>query len=141
MVTSAFGSHRGNASFREASRCAETEAPVTVVLTRCPQMATARSYSRELSALNESKAIDVEQEKRKEGEGDMASGVTRGDQGRKSNISPSSQRSNKSKSTKKVKNSKARGKRTNGGKEKAIGYDENSLTFLKQSPTTRFGKL
>jgi transposase len=73
-----------------------------------------RVIFRELSALNESKAIDVEQERRKEGEGDMASGVTRSDQGRKSNISPSSQRSNKSKSTKKVKSRKIPGVITNG---------------------------
>ena len=80
--------------------------------------ALVRVIFRELSALNESKANDMEQERQKEGEGDMASGVTRSDQGRKSNISPSSLRSNKSKSTKKVKTSKARGTRTNGGRKK-----------------------
>jgi len=52
--------------------------------------ALVRVIFRELSALNESKANDLEQQKLKEGEGDMASGVTRGDQSRKSNISPSS---------------------------------------------------
>ena len=71
-----------------------------------------------LSTLNESKATDVEQEILKEGERDMASSVTRGDQGRKSNISPSSQRLDKSKSTKSVKTSKAQGARTNGGRKK-----------------------
>ncbi|MCX7030682.1 MAG: transposase, partial [Spirochaetes bacterium] len=76
--------------------------------------ALVRVIFRELSALNESKANELEQEQQKEGEGDMASGVTRGDQGRKSNISPSSPRSNKSKSTKKVKSSKAPGARSNG---------------------------
>ena len=82
--------------------------------------ALVRVLFRELSALNESKEKDLEQEKLKEGEGDMASGVTRSDQGRKSNISPSSQRSNKSKSMKKVKNSKAQGARTNGGRKKQL---------------------
>jgi transposase len=76
--------------------------------------ALVRVIFRELSALNESKANELDQERQKEGEGDMASGVTRGDQGRKSNISPSSPRSNKSKSTKKVKSNKALGARTNG---------------------------
>ena len=80
--------------------------------------ALVRVIFRELSALNESKTNDLEQEKRKEGEGDMASGFTRGDQGRKSNISPSSQRVDKSKSIKKVKNSKTQGARTNGGRKK-----------------------
>jgi len=80
--------------------------------------ALVRVIFRELSALNESKANDLDQERQKGGEGDMASGVTRGDQGRKSNISPSSPRSSKSKSTKKVKNGKLRGARTNGGRKK-----------------------
>ena len=48
----------------------------------------------------------------------MASGVTRGDQSRKSNISPSSLRSNKSRRTKKVKNTRAQGTKTNGGRKK-----------------------
>jgi transposase len=82
--------------------------------------ALVRVIFRDLSALSESKGNELEQDRRKEGEGDMASGVTRGDQGRKSNISPSSQRSNKSKSMKKVKNSKAQGARTNGGRKKQL---------------------
>jgi len=80
--------------------------------------ALVRVIFRELLALNKSKANDLEQEKQKEGEGDMASGVTRGDQSRKSNISPSSQRVDKSKSIKKVKNSKTGGARTNGERKK-----------------------
>ena len=101
--------------------------------------ALVRVLFRELSALNESKGNDLEQDRRKEGEGDMASGVTRGDQGRKSNISPSSPRSNKSKSTKKVKSSKAQGARTNGGRKKQSGHEKNCLTFLKQSSTRLLG--
>jgi transposase len=82
--------------------------------------ALVRVLFRELSALNESKEKDLEQEKLKEGEGDMASGVTRSEQGRQSNISPSSQRSSKSKSTKKVKNSKAQVAIINGGRNKQV---------------------
>jgi len=80
--------------------------------------ALVRVIFRELSALNESKANDLGQKILKEGEGDMASGVSRGDQSRKSNISPSSPRLNKSKSAKKVKNCKAQGTRTKGGRKK-----------------------
>jgi transposase len=77
--------------------------------------ALVRVIFRDLSALNESKGTDWEEEGQKEGEGDMASGVTRGDQGRTSNISPSSQRLNKSKRATKV---KAQGTRTKGGRKK-----------------------
>jgi hypothetical protein len=80
--------------------------------------ALVRVIFRELSALNESKATDLEQDRQKDGEGDMASGVTRGDQGRKSNISPSSLRQDKPKSSKKVKTIKPRGARSSEGRKK-----------------------
>ncbi len=80
--------------------------------------ALVRVIFRELSALNESKAKDEAQEGSKEGEGDMASGVTRGDQGRQSNMSPSSRRVSKSKSTRKVKSSQSQAAKTSGGRKK-----------------------
>jgi transposase len=80
--------------------------------------ALVRVIFRELSALNESKTTNVEQEPQQEGEGDMASGVTRREQARTSNISPSSQRTNKPKTTKKVKSSRTQGARTNSGSKR-----------------------
>jgi len=80
--------------------------------------ALVRVIFRELSALNESKAKDEAQEGSKEGEGDMASGVTRGDQGRQSNMSPSSRRVSKPKSTRKVKSSQSQAAKTSGGRKK-----------------------
>ena len=80
--------------------------------------ALVRVIYRELSGLTETKPEDVEQKRAKEGEGDMASGVTRSGRSRKSNISPSSPRVSKSKRTKKVKTSRALGGRTGAAKKK-----------------------
>ncbi len=80
--------------------------------------ALVRVIFRELSALSEMKTEDLQQNIAKEGEGDMASGVTRSGRGRKSNMSPSSRRVSKSMRTKKVNTSRALAARTGASKKK-----------------------
>ena len=79
--------------------------------------ALVRVIFRELSGLTETKVHDAEQKGPKEGEGDMASGVTRSGRSRKSNISPSSRRISKSKRAKKVKTTRALIVRTGAAKK------------------------
>ena len=88
--------------------------------------ALVRVIFRELSGLTETKAEDVEQNKAKEGEGDMASGVTRSGRSRKSNISPSSRRVSKSTRTKKVKTSRTLGVRTDAAKKKGAETEKTA---------------
>jgi len=88
--------------------------------------ALVRVIFRELSGLTETKVHDAEQKGPKEGEGDMASGVTRSGRSRKSNISPSSRRISKSKRAKKVKTTRALIVRTGAAKKKGALTEKNA---------------